>query len=327
MSGASAISIRIRRGARKVSCRMRLGLATRMSDRVVTRSSRATATRSGTSTRWASATASGRSAARSESTAFGVNAIALPPGYETGRHFHDAAGGALLRAPRHGSRSSSATATTHTLEPGRRGPGRPATVRKIRNVGDEDAVYVIVGAKDGYVGRDGRLPEGETSRFGPAGSAGGRSLERRRDEVAHRLQDLRDRRSGASSSGSPRTCRPPSTRRGSPRGWRSSPRCTSPPASGSTTTSPGLHADTLEWLDKLAPPSWQEPANDVARELSPDPGDYRHHARRRGQRRRPPEEPPRPPPGDRPGHRRPARPRPRGSRSSTPSSTAAARSG
>jgi thiamine phosphate synthase YjbQ (UPF0047 family) len=41
---------------------------------------------------------------------------------------------------------------------------------------------------------------------------------------------------------------------------------------------PGLQADTLEWLDKLAPPSWKEPANGVARELLPDPGDYRHHA-------------------------------------------------
>jgi thiamine phosphate synthase YjbQ (UPF0047 family) len=40
---------------------------------------------------------------------------------------------------------------------------------------------------------------------------------------------------------------------------------------------PGLQADTLEWLDKLAPPSWKEPANEVARELLPDPGDYRHH--------------------------------------------------
>ena len=40
---------------------------------------------------------------------------------------------------------------------------------------------------------------------------------------------------------------------------------------------PGLHEDTLEWLDKLAPPSWKEPANDVARQLLPDPGDYRHH--------------------------------------------------
>ena len=41
---------------------------------------------------------------------------------------------------------------------------------------------------------------------------------------------------------------------------------------------PGLQEDVLEWLDKVAPPSWKEPANDVARELSPDPGDYRHHA-------------------------------------------------
>lgn len=40
---------------------------------------------------------------------------------------------------------------------------------------------------------------------------------------------------------------------------------------------PGIQADALEWLDKLAPPSWSEPANDVARELGPDPGDYRHH--------------------------------------------------
>ena len=40
---------------------------------------------------------------------------------------------------------------------------------------------------------------------------------------------------------------------------------------------PGILEDTLEWLDKLAPPSWEEPANDVARALLPDPGDYRHH--------------------------------------------------
>ena len=42
---------------------------------------------------------------------------------------------------------------------------------------------------------------------------------------------------------------------------------------------PGLHADVMEWLDKLAPPSWREPANDVARDLSPDPGDYRRTLR------------------------------------------------
>ncbi len=40
---------------------------------------------------------------------------------------------------------------------------------------------------------------------------------------------------------------------------------------------PGLQEDVLEWLDKIAPPSWKAPANDVARQLLPDPGDYRHH--------------------------------------------------
>jgi len=40
---------------------------------------------------------------------------------------------------------------------------------------------------------------------------------------------------------------------------------------------PGIHADTLEWLDKLAPPSWAPAANEVASELLPEGGDYRHH--------------------------------------------------
>ncbi len=40
---------------------------------------------------------------------------------------------------------------------------------------------------------------------------------------------------------------------------------------------PGILEDTLEWLDKLAPPSWQPPSNEVAERLAPDPGDYRHH--------------------------------------------------
>jgi thiamine phosphate synthase YjbQ (UPF0047 family) len=40
---------------------------------------------------------------------------------------------------------------------------------------------------------------------------------------------------------------------------------------------PGILEDTLEWLDKLAPPSWKPPANDVAARLGPDPGDFRHH--------------------------------------------------
>jgi thiamine phosphate synthase YjbQ (UPF0047 family) len=40
---------------------------------------------------------------------------------------------------------------------------------------------------------------------------------------------------------------------------------------------PGIQADAVEWLDKVAPPSWKEPDGDVARALLPNPGDYRHH--------------------------------------------------
>ena len=40
---------------------------------------------------------------------------------------------------------------------------------------------------------------------------------------------------------------------------------------------PGLQEDVMEWLDKIAPPSWSEPANRVADELLPYSGDYRHH--------------------------------------------------
>ncbi len=40
---------------------------------------------------------------------------------------------------------------------------------------------------------------------------------------------------------------------------------------------PGLHEDVLEWLDRIAPPSWAPPSNRVAEELLPEGGDYRHH--------------------------------------------------
>jgi len=42
-----------------------------------------------------------------------------------------------------------------------------ATVRKMKNVGEGDAVCVVAGGKDGYVGRDGRVPDGEENPRGP----------------------------------------------------------------------------------------------------------------------------------------------------------------
>jgi mannose-6-phosphate isomerase-like protein (cupin superfamily) len=96
-------------------------------------------------------------------TAFGVNAIVLPAGMDTGRHYHDEQEelyflheGRIEMEFGDGARS--------VLEPGGLARVDAATVRRIRNVGEGDAVYLVVGGKGGYVGRDGRLPEGEARR-------------------------------------------------------------------------------------------------------------------------------------------------------------------
>jgi mannose-6-phosphate isomerase-like protein (cupin superfamily) len=92
--------------------------------------------------------------------AFGVNAIVLPPGIESGKHYHERQeelyfvhSGRIEIEFGDGSR--------HLLGPGGMAWVDASTVRELRNRGPEDAVYVIVGAADGYVGRDGKMPEGE----------------------------------------------------------------------------------------------------------------------------------------------------------------------
>jgi uncharacterized cupin superfamily protein len=98
-------------------------------------------------------------------TAFGVNAIELPVGHETGRHFHEQQQ-ELYFVHRGRIEITLNDETTHALGPGGLARVDADTVRKIKNVGDEPALYLVTGGKDGYVGRDGRLPEGETTRVG-----------------------------------------------------------------------------------------------------------------------------------------------------------------
>ncbi len=104
-------------------------------------------------------------------TAFGANAIVLPPSYETGRHFHD------TQEELYFLHSGSAAiefgdGSSHELAPGGAARVDATMVRGLRNLSDsKDAVFLIIGGKDGYVGRDGRLPEGE-SRLGPGGPPG-----------------------------------------------------------------------------------------------------------------------------------------------------------
>jgi len=100
-------------------------------------------------------------------TAFGVNALVLPPGYTPGRHLHDEQ--EELYFVHSGTVEFELDGELHRLGAGGLARVDAATVRSLRNVSDTDeAVILVTGGKDGYVGRDGRLPEGET-RSGPGG--------------------------------------------------------------------------------------------------------------------------------------------------------------
>jgi mannose-6-phosphate isomerase-like protein (cupin superfamily) len=99
-------------------------------------------------------------------TAFGVNAIVMPPAYETGSHFHDEQE-ELYFVHRGAIEMEFGDGSVQRLDEGAFARVDAATLRKVRNVGDGDAVYLCAGGKDGYVGRDGRRPEGEPP-IGPA---------------------------------------------------------------------------------------------------------------------------------------------------------------
>ncbi len=98
-------------------------------------------------------------------TAFGVNAITIPAGYESGSHYHDVQE-ELYFVHRGTVEMEFDDGSTHRLQEGGSARVDAATLRKLRNVGDGDAIYLCAGGKDGYVGRDGHLPAGET-RVGP----------------------------------------------------------------------------------------------------------------------------------------------------------------
>ena len=98
-------------------------------------------------------------------TAFGVNAVVLPPGYTSGRHLHERQEELyFVHAGTIEFRFGEGDEGAVTLGPGGFARVDTATVRSFRNTSDaEEAVYVCVGGAGGYVGRDGMVPEGETS--------------------------------------------------------------------------------------------------------------------------------------------------------------------
>ena len=96
-------------------------------------------------------------------TAFGVNAIVLPVGIETGFHYHDLQE-ELYFVHRGAIEMEFGDGSVERLQAGGLARVNPETVRRIRNVGDVDAIYLCAGGKDGYIGRDGRVRPGEEER-------------------------------------------------------------------------------------------------------------------------------------------------------------------
>ena len=104
-------------------------------------------------------------------TAFGVNAIEIPPGYESGRHYHEEQE-ELYFVHRGRIEMTLGDGDTYELGPGGLARVDASTIRKVKCVSEEPAVYLVTGGKGGYVGRDGKLPEGETNRFRASGGSG-----------------------------------------------------------------------------------------------------------------------------------------------------------
>ncbi len=88
-------------------------------------------------------------------TAFGVNALVYPPGYEGFLHYHDTQD--ELYFVHSGTARFEVDGEIRELGPGGLVHVESTAQRMISNPGDTDLVVVIVGGKDGYVERDGHL--------------------------------------------------------------------------------------------------------------------------------------------------------------------------
>jgi uncharacterized cupin superfamily protein len=107
-------------------------------------------------------------------TAFGVNAIVMPPGFEGFLHFHDRQD--ELYFVHRGTARVEADGAVHIVGAGGLVHVESTTPRRISNAGEDDLVVLVVGGRGGYVGRDGQLvDEADADRRRSFGSGGGGS--------------------------------------------------------------------------------------------------------------------------------------------------------
>ena len=88
-------------------------------------------------------------------TAFGINAIVMPPGHDGFLHWHDTQD--ELYFVHRGRVEVEVEGETRVLGEGGLFHVESTTRRKVSNPFDEEAVLLAIGGKDGYVERDGHL--------------------------------------------------------------------------------------------------------------------------------------------------------------------------
>ena len=96
-------------------------------------------------------------------TAFGVNALVVPPGYGGPNHYHEQQE-ELYFVHKGRARFEFGDGTTHEVGPGGVVWADAPCVRRFHSIGDEDLVLFAVGGKDGYVGRDGKTADPDEPR-------------------------------------------------------------------------------------------------------------------------------------------------------------------
>jgi mannose-6-phosphate isomerase-like protein (cupin superfamily) len=92
-------------------------------------------------------------------SAFGVNALVMPPGFDGFLHYHDRQD--ELYFVHSGTARFEVDGEVRELGPGGLCHVEATTPRKFSNAGDVDLVVLVVGGKDGYVDRDGHLVDPE----------------------------------------------------------------------------------------------------------------------------------------------------------------------
>ena len=87
--------------------------------------------------------------------AFGVNVIVMPPGYLGFHHYHDEQD--ELYFVHSGTARVEVEGVVRILGPGGLVHVSSTPPRRVSNGGEEDLVMLVIGAKGGYVGRDGHM--------------------------------------------------------------------------------------------------------------------------------------------------------------------------